>query len=137
MSLQRVWFERNPRLPSFSSPEIPVPHYLLSVIDGSPDAEPIVDTGTEDAEIDRFNARLQATKQLLYANGLAAPSRSTVIDNRGGRGDSTPGPLIQSAEYVAGFWIVNAPDHAAALELAAEGSKACNRKVELRPFHDG
>ncbi len=114
-----------------------MPHYLLSVIDGSPDAEPIVDTGTEDAEIDRFNARLQATKQLLYANGLAAPSRSTVIDNRGGRGESTPGPLIQSAEYVAGFWIVNAPDHAAALELAAEGSKACNRKVELRPFHDG
>ncbi|MEI6740832.1 MAG: YciI family protein [Gemmatimonadaceae bacterium] len=110
-------------------------HYLLSVIDGSPDTH--IDSGTEDTDIDRFNSRLQATKQLLYANGLASPDRSTVIDNRGGRGVQVPGPLVSGAEYVAGFWIVAAPDHDAALALAAEGSKACNRKVELRPFHDG
>lgn len=114
-----------------------MPHYLLSVIDGSSDAEPVADTGTEDADIDRFNARLQATKQLLYANGLASPNRSTVIDNRGGRGVQVAGPLVSGAEWIAGFWIVEAKDHDAARLLAAEGSKACNRKVELRPFHDG
>ena len=39
-----------------------------------------------------------------------------------------------SKEYLAGFWIIRAADLDVALKLAAEGSKACNRKVEVRPF---
>ena len=35
---------------------------------------------------------------------------------------------------LAGFWIIEAPDLDVALKLAAEGSKHCNRKVEVRPF---
>jgi hypothetical protein len=37
-------------------------------------------------------------------------------------------------KYLAGFWIIEAFDLDVALRLAAEGSKACNRKVEVRPF---
>nr|WP_243738797.1 hypothetical protein [Microcella frigidaquae] len=45
---------------------------------------------------------------------------------------------MQHAEqYVSGFWIIEAPDRDAALALAAEGSRACNRVVELRPFYGG
>ena len=40
--------------------------------------------------------------------------------------------LPESKEYLAGFWIIEAPDLDVALKLAAEGSKACNRKVEVR-----
>jgi hypothetical protein len=32
------------------------------------------------------------------------------------------------------YLISEAPDLDVALKLAAEGSKACNRKVEVRPF---
>ena len=46
----------------------------------------------------------------------------------------TDGPFLESKEYLAGFWIIEAPDLDVALKLAAEGSKACNRKVEVRPF---
>ncbi len=46
----------------------------------------------------------------------------------------TDGPFLESKEYLAGFWIMEAPDLDVALKLAAEGSKACNRKVEVRPF---
>jgi hypothetical protein len=46
----------------------------------------------------------------------------------------TDGPFLESKEYLAGFWIIEAPDLDVALEHAAEGSKACNRKVEVRPF---
>ena len=46
----------------------------------------------------------------------------------------TDGPFLESKEYLAGFWIVEAADRELALELAAEGSKVCNRKVEVRPF---
>jgi len=32
------------------------------------------------------------------------------------------------------FWIIEASDLDVALKLGAEGSKACNRKIEVRPF---
>ena len=66
------------------------------------------------------------------ASGRPAPA--TVIDNRGGEALFTDGPFVESKEYLAGFWIIEAADLDVALELAAEGSKACNRKVEVRPF---
>jgi hypothetical protein len=48
----------------------------------------------------------------------------------------TDGPFVESKEYLAGFWIIDAPDLDVALTLATEGSKACNRKVEVRPLLD-
>jgi hypothetical protein len=33
-----------------------------------------------------------------------------------------------------GSWIIEAHDLDVAFELAAEGSKACNSKLEVRPF---
>ena len=46
----------------------------------------------------------------------------------------TDGPFVETKEYLIGFWVVEAPDLDVALRLAAEGSMACNRKVEVRPF---
>ena len=46
----------------------------------------------------------------------------------------TDGPFVESKEYLIGLWIIEAPDLDVALELAAEGSKACHRKIEVRPF---
>ena len=46
----------------------------------------------------------------------------------------TDGPFLESKEYLAGFWIIEAPDLDVALKLAAAGSKHCNRKVEVRPL---
>jgi hypothetical protein len=81
-----------------------------------------------------FNARLAAACPWVFAGGLASPSAATVIDNRGGEALFTDGPFLETKEYIAGFWIIQAPDLDVALKLAAEGSKACNRKVEVRPF---
>jgi hypothetical protein len=44
------------------------------------------------------------------------------------------GPFLESKEHLAGFWILEAADLDVALKLAAEGSKHCNRKVEVRPL---
>lgn len=96
-------------------------------------------SGTKDemAAIDALNERLQSAGQLIMAEGLASPRASVVVDNRGGAGVVTPGPLHDTEQFVSGFWIVEAADRDAALELAAEGSRACNRVVELRPFFGG
>jgi hypothetical protein len=104
--------------------------YLVSVITDAADLA----TPDEEAAIDVFNERLQAEGHWVFAGGLAAPSSATVIDNRGEEALFTDGPFLESKEYLAGFWIIEAADLDVALKLAAEGSKACNRKVEVRPF---
>ena len=106
-------------------------HYLVSVIaDGTELASP-----GEMAAINAFNDdRLEAEGHWVFAGGLAAPSSATVIDNRGGEALFTHGPFLETKEYLAGFWIIEAADLDVALKLAAEGSKVCNRKVEVRPF---
>ena len=91
-------------------------------------------TPAEMAAIDAFNDRLQAAGHWVFAGGLGSPNTATVIDNRGGEVAFTDGPFLESKEYLAGFWIIEAPDLDVALKLAAEGSKHCNRKVEVRPF---
>jgi len=104
--------------------------YLVSVIFD----EDVRATPEEDAAIDVFNDGLVAEGHWVFAGGLAAPSSATVIDNRGEEALVTDGPFLESKEHIAGFWIIEAADLDVALRLAAEGSKACNRKVEVRPF---
>jgi hypothetical protein len=104
--------------------------YLVSVIhDGSDLATP-----DEMAAIDAFNDRLQAEGHWVFAGGLGFPDTATVIDSRNGEPVFTDGPFAESKEYLAGFWVIDAPDLDVALKLAAEGSRHCNRKVEVRPF---
>ncbi|MFF4197129.1 YciI family protein [Nonomuraea sp. NPDC001831] len=104
--------------------------YLISVIDDRTNSA----TPEEHAAIDVFNDRLQAQGHWVFAGGLAAPATATVIDNRGAEAMVTDGPFLESKEYLAGFWIIEAPDLDVALRLAADGSKHCNRRVEVRPF---
>ena len=104
--------------------------YLLSVIDdGTGPATP-----KEDAAIDVFNDQLQAEGHWVFAGGLGSTGNATVVDNRVGEAVFTDGPFVESKEYLAGFWIIEATDLDVALKLASEGSRACNRKVEVRPF---
>jgi hypothetical protein len=104
--------------------------YLLSVITDSP----ALANAEEDAAIDVFNDRLRAEGHWVFAGGLAGPSAATTIDNRGEEAIFTDGPFVETKEYLIGFWVVEAADLDVALKLAAQGSKACNRKVEVRPF---
>ena len=104
--------------------------YLVSVIDdksnpGSADRRPAISA---------FNERLIAEGYWVFAGGLADTDAATVIDNRAGEAMITDGPFLESKEYIVGFWIMEAPDLDVALKLAAEASRACNRKVEVRPF---
>jgi hypothetical protein len=104
--------------------------YLISVLDDVTNSA----TGDEMPAIDAFNEQLRADGHWVFAGGLASPSAATVIDNRGEEPLFTDGPFLESKEYLAGFWVMEAPDLDVALKLAAEGSKACNRRVEVRPF---
>jgi hypothetical protein len=78
-------------------------------------------TPEEMAAIGAFNDRLRAEGHWVFAGGLAAPSSATVIDNRGGEAMFTDGPFLESKEYLAGFWIMEAPDIDVALKLTRRG----------------
>ena len=106
--------------------------YLVSVIHDSASLA----TPDEMEAINAYNARLQTEGHWVFAAGLSSPNTATVIDNRGDEAVFTDGPFLESKEYLAGFWIIEAPDLDVAIKLAAEGSKSCNRKVEVRPFFD-
>ncbi|MBU3692263.1 MAG: hypothetical protein FGM47_01940 [Candidatus Nanopelagicaceae bacterium] len=105
--------------------------FLLSVVDTqvrSPHSP------EEIAAIDAFNEKLVAANQRRLAIGLESPKDAVVVDARGGQISSKPGPLVDSNEFAAGIWIIEVDSKEQALELAVEGSKACNRKIELRPI---
>ena len=104
--------------------------YLVSVIHDSASLA----TPDEMAAINVFNDRLQAEGHWVFAGGLGSPGSATVIDNRGEETIFTDGPFVESKEYLVGFWIMEAADLDVALKLAAEGSTACNPKIEVRPF---
>ena len=104
--------------------------FIIFVIDGPGNlADP-----NEMAQIDAFNDELQKNGQWITAAGIAQSAGATLIDNRNGKGDVQAGSLVTSSENYSGFWLIEAENADVAKELALEGSKACNRKVELRPY---
>jgi hypothetical protein len=109
---------------------IPMAQYLFSVLDDTTGSA----TDEEMAAIGAFNRQLKADGHWVFAGGLGAPGTATVIDGRAGEPVFTDGPYLESKEYIAGFWIIEAPHLDLALRLAALASKHCNRRVELRPL---
>ncbi|MBN9210870.1 MAG: hypothetical protein BGO45_03830 [Microbacterium sp. 71-36] len=104
--------------------------FLLNVIDDRSSSA----TVDEGEAIDAFNDGLVAGGHWVLAAGVAHPADSFVIDARSGEPSITPGPVNEAPEWVAGFWIIDAADIDIARELAIGGSRACGRRVELRPF---
>ena len=104
--------------------------FIVFVIDSSTRTA----SGYEREEIDAFNESLQQRGYWVTAAGIGAPSTATLIDNRAGAGLVQGGSLIDSADFYSGFWIIDVPDAEIAQSVAEAGSRACNRRVELRPF---
>lgn len=107
--------------------------YLVSVLFDSPDfiADP-----EEEAAIDVFNQKLVENGHFVFAAGLSLPTSATTIDNRKGVGEAIllDGPYVETKEFMAGLWIWEADNLDVALALATEASKACNRRIEVRPI---
>jgi hypothetical protein len=105
--------------------------FLISVIDD------LSNSGTpeEMVTINAYNDYLRENGHWIFAWGLQAPETATVIDNRNGANTETGKPLFATKEHYSGLWLIEAADAGIAKKLAFEASKACNRKVELRPLH--
>ena len=101
-------------------------HYLLSV-NGPETSDEFYGYGSKEemeqsfAETGAFNEKLKADGHWVFAGGLAPASTATVVDGQGDKPVVTDGPYLESKEFLAGFWVIDAPDLDVALRLAAEG----------------
>jgi len=114
-------------------------HYLMAV-HGPAERDEFGDYGSKEsmeeafAATGVFNDKLRADGYWVFAGGLAPASTATVVDGQGETPVMSDGPYLETKEAIGGFWVIDAPDLDVALQLAADGSKACRGKVEVRPF---
>ena len=117
-----------------------MPRYLMSVygpaeygeFSGYPSREEML---ASFADTGAFNDKLQAEGYWVFADGLDQATTAAVVDGQGEAPVVTDGPYLESKEHIGGFWVIEVPDRDVALRLAAEASKACRGKVEVRPFN--
>jgi hypothetical protein len=109
--------------------------YLLAVHgrDGAP-TPPEEEIQQAYADVDVFNQKLQASGAWVFAGGLLPATQARVVDATGGEPRVTDGPFSEAKEVLGGFWVIEAADDDAALELANEASVACRNPVEVRAF---
>jgi len=114
-------------------------HYLLAV-HGPAERNEFGNYGSKEemeeafAATGAFNDKLRADGYWVFAGGLKPANTATVVDGQGQTPVMTDGPYLETKEALWGFWVIDAPDLDVALKLAAEGSKACRGKVEVRAF---
>ena len=105
--------------------------FLLSVIHDGTDTA----SDKEMRDIDAFNNMLREKNYWIIAEGVEGPETAFLFDNRDDRGSVERKPFVENEEFLNGFWVIEVPDKDIAHELAAAASKACNRKIELRPMY--
>ena len=115
--------------------------YLLAVNASAADVEAQAQMTMADFQpmfeaVEAFNEKVRAEGAWVFAGGLQPIETTTTVDSTGAETVITDGPYVESKEWIGGFWVIEAPDLDAALKWAAEGSKACQGRVEVRPFQD-
>lgn len=114
-------------------------HYLMSV-HGPAERNDFGNYGSREemeqafADTGAFNDTVRARGHWVFAGGLEPVARATVVDGQGDSPVVTDGPYLETKETLGGFWVVDVPDLETAHGLAAEASRACRGKVEVRPF---
>jgi hypothetical protein len=116
-----------------------MPRYLLSVY-GPAERGRFGDYPSKEAMLEAFadtgafNEKLEREGHFVFADGLEQATTATTVDGQGDKPVLTDGPYLEAKEHLGGFWVIEAADLDQALALAAEGSRACRGKVEVRPF---
>ena len=113
-----------------------MPQYLLSVWH---DEDYVVDFSTPEAEhrvaqVTAFNDELQRSGAWVFAAGLHPASSATVVRSSGDHVSMTDGPYAETKEQMGGFWIIQAADLDAALDLATRAAAASDGPIEVRPM---
>ncbi len=70
----------------------------------------------------------------MFSGRLTEPDAATVVRQGDTEFVMTDGPFAEAKEHIGGFYIIDANDHASALEWARKVVAAINAPIEVRPF---
>jgi len=85
------------------------------------------------ARVEALNAELREAGAWVFAAGLG-PAGDAAVVTAGDEGPLvTDGPYLETHEAMGGFWVIEAPDAAAAHAWADKASAALGIPVEVRP----
>lgn len=113
-----------------------MPQYMLLIF-SDPSQGPAEGSPEAQAQWEAWGTYTQGLHDAgVFVSGepLEAPSTATTVAVRNGERVVTDGPFAETKEWLGGFWVIDVPDLDAALQWARDGSKACEGKVEVRPF---
>ena len=85
-----------------------------------------------------FNCGDELKKEglLLSAEPLFPVETAKTLRIRNGRVAITDGPFAETKEQLAGFYLIDAPNHDEALKIAARIPPAREGSIEVRPVRD-
>ena len=83
-----------------------------------------------------LNDALLDSGHFIEAEALEPPESATCVRVRNGRTTLTDGPYAETKEMVAGFYVIEARDLNAAIQVAARIPSASLGTVEVRPGRD-
>jgi hypothetical protein len=116
-----------------------MPQYLMSVCFADDYSSEFDRTDPDvvrtSAKIDALNEEMSERNIWLFVGGLRPASEATVVRADGARVVQTDGPFVETKEQIGGIWVIDVPDLDTALEWAAKATVACERPIEIRPFH--
>lgn len=84
------------------------------------------------AEMMRFNEALQQAGVLIALDGLHPLSMGARVTFDSGKALVTDGPHIETKEVLGGYWIIDVPSKAAAVEWATRCPASPNEMIEIR-----
>ena len=71
----------------------------------------------------------------MYGGGLQPAEDAQLVDATGAEPVISDGPFPEAKEHLGGFWIIEAPTRAVAVEIATEASRVSRLPLEVREFH--
>jgi hypothetical protein len=84
------------------------------------------------AEMMKFNEDLQKAGALIALDGLHPLSMGARVTFENGKAIVTDGPHIETKEVLGGYWIIDVPSKAAAVEWASRCPASPNEMIEIR-----
>ena len=81
----------------------------------------------------QFDEELRSKGILIHADALEGPDKASVLRVRDGTLSATDGPYVETKEHLAGLYVIEAADLAAARSIVAGIPCARVGAIELRP----
>jgi hypothetical protein len=111
---------------------VTMPKYMLLMYQPV-ERPPVEDWAAEHAKWARYHEDLSAAGLLVANDGLSGPESATTVRMRDGEAQVTDGPYAETKEYLAGYFLIDAPELDTALAWAGRIPSATYGAVEVRP----